>query len=188
MNEQLPDEWNPQARIDELAEGLPTKLGVRKELKTLPSHLNEGEHIAHLASGSYNGKAGLIVATDRRVLFLSAGMMGSQFEDIPFSKISSVQQSSGMMLASMVVHASGTKAEISNLNKDMAKALAEYVRSRTGDQQSQPQTSQQPPAQVSTEVPEADVADQIRKLGELRDEGLLTDEEFAAKKKDLLGL
>jgi hypothetical protein len=27
---------------------------------------------------------------------------------------------------------------------------------------------------------------QLRKLGELRDEGLLTDEEFAAKKKQLL--
>ena len=31
-----------------------------------------------------------------------------------------------------------------------------------------------------------DPADQIRKLGELRDEGLLTDEEFAAKKAELL--
>jgi hypothetical protein len=28
---------------------------------------------------------------------------------------------------------------------------------------------------------------QIRKLSELRDEGLLTEEEFAAKKKELLG-
>lgn len=32
-----------------------------------------------------------------------------------------------------------------------------------------------------------DVADQIRKLGKLRDEGLLTDDEFAAKKAQLLG-
>ena len=29
-------------------------------------------------------------------------------------------------------------------------------------------------------------ADQIRKLGELRDEGLITEEEFAAKRKELL--
>jgi hypothetical protein len=32
----------------------------------------------------------------------------------------------------------------------------------------------------------SDVPDQIRKLGELRDQGLLTDEEFEAKKADLL--
>ena len=30
------------------------------------------------------------------------------------------------------------------------------------------------------------IADQIRKLGGLRDEGLLTEDEFAAKKADLL--
>jgi hypothetical protein len=30
------------------------------------------------------------------------------------------------------------------------------------------------------------IIDQIRKLAELRDEGILTDEEFAAKKQDLL--
>lgn len=33
-----------------------------------------------------------------------------------------------------------------------------------------------------------DVADQIRKLAALRDEGLLTEEEFASKKKELLGI
>ena len=33
-----------------------------------------------------------------------------------------------------------------------------------------------------------DVYEQIRKLGELKDAGILTDEEFAAKKAQLLGL
>jgi hypothetical protein len=36
-------------------------------------------------------------------------------------------------------------------------------------------------------VGEPDVADQIRKLAALRDEGLLTPEEFESKKADLLG-
>lgn len=186
--------WDPQARIDELADALPMKLGVRKELKTLPSYLNEGEHIAHLTSGSYNGKAGLIVATDRRVLFLSAGVMGSQFEDIPLSKITSVQQSSAMLSASLVVHASGTKVEISNvIPKDAAKTLAEYVRARTSDHPPATTATTAAPATAATSatsVPasEPDVTDQIRKLAELRDEGLLTDEEFAAKKRNLLGL
>lgn len=33
-----------------------------------------------------------------------------------------------------------------------------------------------------------EVVDQLRKLGELRDAGILTDEEFAAKKASLLGI
>lgn len=183
--------WDPQTRIDELAESLPMKLGVRKELKTLPSYLNEGEDLAHLTSGSYNGKAGLIVATDRRVLFLSAGLMGSQFEDIPLSKITSVQQSSAVLSASLVVHASGTKVEITNvIPKEAAKTLAEYVRARTSDrpQATSPTAAAPAGAEARTTSSEPDVTDQIRKLAELRDEGLLTDEEFDAKKKDLLGL
>jgi Short C-terminal domain len=37
-------------------------------------------------------------------------------------------------------------------------------------------------------TPKPDAADQIRRLGQLRDEGLLTEEEFQAKKAQLLGL
>ena len=42
-----------------------------------------------------------------------------------------------------------------------------------------------PPAPATPEPP--DVLEQIRKLAELRDAGALTDEEFNAKKSDLLG-
>jgi Short C-terminal domain len=41
-----------------------------------------------------------------------------------------------------------------------------------------------PAAPASGDTP--DVTDQIRKFGQLRDQGLLTDEEFATKKADLL--
>lgn len=36
-------------------------------------------------------------------------------------------------------------------------------------------------------APPTDVMDQLRKLGELRDAGVLTEAEFEAKKADLLG-
>lgn len=114
--------------------------------------------------------------------------MGSQFDDIPYSKNTSVQQSSGVMLASMVVHASGMKAEISQLNKDKAKIAGRVRRFRTGTQtQQQPTQPEDQPAAAQPVQSEPDVTEQIRKLAELRDEGLLTDEEFAAEKKDLLG-
>jgi Short C-terminal domain len=40
---------------------------------------------------------------------------------------------------------------------------------------------------IITAAPALDVADQIRKLAELRDRGILTDDEFAAQKARLLG-
>lgn len=44
-----------------------------------------------------------------------------------------------------------------------------------------------PAAPPPTSAPPTDVADQLRKLASLRDEGILSDEEFAAQKARLLG-
>jgi hypothetical protein len=44
-----------------------------------------------------------------------------------------------------------------------------------------------PPAAPAPTAPPTDLADQLRKLAALRDEGILTDEEFAAQKARLLG-
>jgi hypothetical protein len=59
------------------------RLGVRKEIKTLSSHLGEGEQVLNLSNGMYSGNSGLVVLTDRRVIFYSAGMGRSRFEDFP---------------------------------------------------------------------------------------------------------
>jgi hypothetical protein len=50
-------------------------------------------------------------------------------------------------------------------------------------------TSQAPPApQPLSQTPNIDIADQIRKLADLKAQGFLTEEEFTAQKKKLLGL
>ncbi len=55
-------------------------------------------------------------------------------------------------------------------------------------QQQQPMPSQAPSQQASQPTgTSSDVTEQIRKLGELRDQGILTEEEFQTKKKELLG-
>jgi hypothetical protein len=44
-----------------------------------------------------------------------------------------------------------------------------------------------PPAPTAPAPPQLDMVDQLKRLGELRDSGLLTEEEFAAQKAKLLG-
>ncbi len=48
--------------------------------------------------------------------------------------------------------------------------------------------AEQPEAQTGTVDPSMLVADEIRKLAALRDQGILTDEEFTARKRQLLNL
>ena len=54
-------------------------------------------------------------------------------------------------------------------------------------QQPQPQYQAPPPPQPAAAAT-YDVYEQIRKLGELKQSGILTDEEFASKKAQLLGI
>lgn len=53
----------------------------------------------------------------------------------------------------------------------------------------QPPAQPQAPAPIQpATTPTDDVAAQIKQFAELRDQGILTEEEFSAKKKQLLGL
>lgn len=177
--------FDPASQIEDLAKSkLNNRLGLRKELKQLPSHLAEGEQVVNLSSGMYDGANGLVVLTDRRVIFTSAGMVKSRFEDFPYSKISSVQHSSGVMFGELTLFASGNRAELKQMLKDRAKEIATYVRERAGDGAS---AVAAPPA-APPPAEGGDVADQIRKLGELKEQGLLSQDEFDAQKRKLLGM
>jgi hypothetical protein len=136
-----------------------------------------------MTQGTYGRGTGLLVQTDRRLLFLKEGMT-KQTEDFPLDKISSVQWSSGIVTGTITIFASGNKAEIKNVNKDGGKELTDHVRQRlSAPKPSTASTGGEQSALPSTPM---DIPDQIRKLGELRDSGMVTPEEFEAKKAELL--
>ena len=69
--------------------------------------------------------------------------------------------------------------------------ISEARSKKTMERQSQyvhHMTPPQVPAQAPSPEAAVDVADQLRKLAELRDQGILTDEEFSAQKSKLLGV
>jgi hypothetical protein len=78
-----------------------------------------------------------------------------------------------------VAVASGTATAVSNrVSRRQAERWSEQ------DAQQAP-AYEQPPPQAS--APAVDPIEQLAKLGELRDKGVLTDEEFAEQKAKLLG-
>jgi hypothetical protein len=156
------------------------KFGGGREIKRLPSYLWEGESVDQMTTGMYGKGLGLIVLTDRRLLFVQDGWASKTTEDFPIDKVSSVQWSSGMLTGSIVIFASGNKSEISNVNKDDGKEMVDKVRHRL----SSPREAAPPAPQAA---PPADPMEQLKKLGELRDAGVVTPEEFEAKKAELLG-
>jgi hypothetical protein len=170
------DELRPD--IAAARERMRTKIGGGKEVKRLVGHLWEDEHVERMTTGSYGAGTGLLVLTDRRLLFVKEGMT-KKTEDFPLEKVSSVQWSSGLATGTITVFASGNKAEIKSVNKTDGKEMTDHVRHHL----SAPKAA---PAAAVQQDTGADIPGQIQKLAELRDSGVLTTEEFEAKKAELL--
>lgn len=172
----------------EAAKGrMTTKYGSRRELRKLNEHIWPDEAVLRMAGGRYGGGMGLLVMTDRRLIFVREGHMSSQFEDFPFSKISSVQWSAGMLLGKVTVFLSGNKADIDQMQKADGKAIADEVRSRISglgatSATAQPAVPAPAPAAPATAADGHGPVALLGMLAVLRDEGILTPEEYTAKK------
>jgi putative oligomerization/nucleic acid binding protein len=74
-----------------------------------------------------------------------------------------------------------------------ATAVSNRVSKRQGERWAQQEAQQvqqaapPPPAPAPAAGGEASVIDQLKQLGELKEQGILTEEEFAAQKAKLLG-
>ena len=173
------------ARINEQISKLDnaSRLFGRREIMELPNILWDSEQILDIVQGSYNTGLGILVSTDRRLIFVDKGMIyGLRVEDFPNDKITSIQYETKLVFGTITIFASGNKAVVENVDKNQARAFAEGVRARLSSG-SAPAT----PA-VSGDHTEDDMVGQLEKLATLKEKGILTEEEFAAKKRQLLGI
>jgi hypothetical protein len=187
LQEKLNEENSKNSKLDEIKEQIKnlnlsnaSQFLGRKEIKELPQILAENENINHIVQGTYNNGNGILVSTNRRLIFIDKGFLyGLKVEDFPHDKISSIQYETGLLLAKIKIHTSGNIALIDNVEKSSARQFSEFVR----DYISQPKQQEQIVVQTSSEP---SILDQLEKLGKLKEMGILTDEEFSDQKKKLL--
>jgi len=144
------------------------------------------------------------------MIYFDAGLVSNKSEQIPLWAVRDVDVSQSMTqkarkIGDVVVHCQHSdytgrdtvtlesvddpKSVRDLLNGHASRARLDYQqRGQTVHYSGAPPMNQPaPPASgTSMNVPPVDVADQLRKLAELRDQGVLTDEEFAAQKAKLL--
>jgi PH (Pleckstrin Homology) domain-containing protein/putative oligomerization/nucleic acid binding protein len=168
-------------RAQAIAEAMQKAGGVgwqtRGEVKELPRILWPDELPLKVIRGSYGSGAGILVATDRRLIFIDKGLMSLKVEDFGYDKITSVQYRTGMVLGEIDVLASGNRATFKNIEKARVREFGDWLRARI----SAPKASAAPASMPSA-------SEEIARMADLHRQGILTDEEFAAKKKQLLGL
>lgn len=153
----------------------------KNEIKELPNIIQDSEAIMDIVGGFYDSGSGILVATDRRLIFVYKGLMwGMKVEDFPYDKISSIQYETGMLTGELIIFASGNKANIKAVAKERCKGFCEHVRVLISYAAKSKNVEPQPASQ------ENDMISQLEKLAKLKEMGALTDEEFASAKKKLL--
>ena len=148
-------------------------------------HANVGENVVAWAEG-YIGKMmgkgdkkqynGVLIVTESRAVFYRKGFVGEVLETMPLKNITSVERKSTLGHRIIRLHTSHDFLEFKTFQKEGEAALVAAIESGRNQ-------SNESVVSVSTEL---DPMEKLKKLAELKDAGVLTDEEFNIKKRQLL--
>lgn len=153
---------------------------VMKEVNELPLVLREDEKIYAAAQGVYDGNTWLVICTSTRFLFLDKGMLfGLKQIEIPMDKVSSIQFSTGLLMGSIVISHHG-QSKIDNIAKEQVKRFAEQSNLAIESYKNNSKITS-----VAASAP-LSMIEQLEKLSQLKEKGILTEEEFTQEKKKIL--
>lgn len=116
----------------------------------------------------------IMVATENRVIVLVKKFLSHDVDSFPFDKINSIEESAGVFGYSIQVNTSGNSVKlniIAGLDGNSDKLL-EYVNSKIG-KKSEPAAGES-------------IIEKIKQLDELKKAGIISEEEFNDKKRELL--
>ncbi|HVX01872.1 MAG TPA: PH domain-containing protein [Nitrososphaera sp.] len=173
------------------------------EIKKIANHLDEDETVLVVARQSRVMPGGslttpnIIFATDKRLIIRDPRSLGlrQSIEDISYDRITSARLDEGVLSSSIILRAPGlstiaekkldgiamgvdsNEGQIEAIPKDKARKIIEAINQGI-------QRSRAPTTIVNNN--QASFADELDKLARLREQGVLSEEEFLRMKQELL--
>ncbi len=151
------------------------------ELVPVAAHLADDETVRFVTFGSYTRNSGVLVLTDARLVFFDRRVQEPSL-DLPLGRVSTVSTTSGLWTGEVDLEAGEDDISVSRVVKDDVEQLAHALRQAVAAAAEEPEP-EPAPEQRSGQV---DPFEAMEKLSALRDSGVLTEAEFAAKKQELL--
>lgn len=156
---------------------------TKKELLHLPNVLKDGEMVIGFSSGMMGGNSWLICLTDSRLVFLDKGMLyGLKQSVMSLDKVSSVTCSTGMLFGKIEISLGSDVHKIEQVPKASASKLVNLIENQISNTKNKSSSQTPPSAEIKTQDP----YEKLLKLGELKDKGFLTDDEFNIEKRKIL--
>ena len=177
-----------------------------EEIRKISSKLDQNEKVLFVAKQARNIPGGAIIsspntvfATDKRLIIKNPTMLGMRenVEDIPYDKITSVKLEKGLFSSTIVIRAPGL-SEMSRLSK--ASGLIAWGRGEDGTIDALPKQKAEQLVKIIKEQMEAvrkssqhvttnqqmSVADELSKLAKLKEQGIISEDEFLKMKQELI--
>ncbi len=148
------------------------------QLAPVAAYLREDETVRYVALGTHERGGGVLVLTDARLLFFLQRVLTPTL-DLALGRISSVTTSSGLSTGEVALEVGKDVVAVSRIPKAEVAPVAEAIRQAVADAPPEPT----PSTDVGSSV---DPFEAMERLAALRDSGVLTESEFAAKKQELL--
>jgi hypothetical protein len=149
--------------------------------------LHEGEQVLDLSTGyAHVNRMGIkttrpatILVTDRRVVIISKKAGGNEVQDYAYGLLTGVDFKTGFTGGRIYIRASGDSSSVGWMDKSEIERIAQAIRHKMA--------AAHPVGVATAELaPAPDFAEEMRKLAALRDDGLLTEGEFQARRSRLL--
>jgi len=147
------------------------------ELAPVPSYLRDDETVRFVVLGTHERGGGVLVLTDARLLFFLRRVTKPSL-DLLLGSIDSLSTSSGLSTGEVELRVGEHVVAVSRIVKGDVEPLAHAIRKAREAAPAVPA-----PARAGEQV---DPFEAMEKLSALRDSGVLTEAEFAAKKQELL--
>ena len=162
--------------------GFGKKKAMAKQIQMFNDRLTaQGETLLAVCA-SVKGAKQLYVTNQRILLHEIKGIVSNDETSIPLQSISSINISNKLVYSTIEIVSTGNIAIIDDVPAHIAIEIKSAIENLKKDfNKSTTSTTKQ-------EKDMYDVADEIRELKDLLDDGILTQEEFDAKKKQLLGI
>lgn len=164
--------------IPEAVSKVALKMFGRKEIRHLANVLDRGELVHAIGVGNLSGKMGIVALTDRRLLFLEKSIGSENLVEFALGSIGALSLGKKMGGETLTITYSGTTATITTLGHGQGDAIARKFREL--------KERSAFAASPSVAPSPADPIEQIERLANLRDKGILSEDEFQAQKTQLL--
>lgn len=160
----------------------------KRDIKDMKKILQPAEKVKAVCTGWYDGRTWIFACTDRRVLAVNKNLLigGDQLE-IPFSQIHAMAIKRGLLFSDISVQTGVRMHVITDIMNDAAKYFVDCANREIEKRESGESKSKQVINHVN-QVAASSEADEIKKFKSLLDEGIISQDEFDAKKKQLLGI